>query len=64
MLLPNKYLDYLHCDFGDPYFIIQKSNWFYLNIQNGAMKVYYVKAIRIKGQVFNIFQKFIYQIKR
>lgn len=64
MLLPNKYLNYLYYNFGDPYFIIQKSNWFYLNIQNGAMKVYHIQAIRTKGHVFNIFQKFIFQIKR
>lgn len=63
MLQLTKYLVYLCCDLGNPYFITGKSNQFYLGICNNKIKEYYAEPMRTKSQAFNIFQKFIYQAK-
>lgn len=61
MLQFSKYFNYLYYDFGNLYSITQKSNWFYLAIQDNATEAYYAKLIKTKDQVFDIFQILICQ---
>ena len=64
MSQPKKYLEYLHCDLGDPYPTTQRGNRFYLGIQDSAIGACYAEPMRTKGQAFDIFQKFICQAER
>lgn len=55
MSQPSEYLDFLQCNFGGAYLIIQKSNWFYLGILDCATGKYYPELIRTKSQTFETF---------
>lgn len=55
----SEYLESLHYDLGSLYLIIQRDNYFYLEIHKSVTRVYYAKSIRIKNLTFDIFQKFI-----
>ncbi len=59
MLQPGEYLDYLHCDLGDPYPTTRKDNRFYLGVCDSATGAYYAEPMRTKSQTFDTFQKFI-----
>lgn len=61
---PNKYLDYLYCNLGGPYLTTWRGNRFYLGIQDRTIVACYAEPMRIKGQAFDIFQRFICQAER
>lgn len=54
-----EYFDYLYYNLGGPYLKTQRSNQFYLSIQDSIIEVYYTKPIKTKDQTFETFQKFI-----